>query len=849
MGHRCVGVVEDGAEHGATLQPGRRVAEDQVDSLGGGGDVVGEKAEAGQSASVFHARFQELTDLRRRQGEVPGYGQPVCHVDTEIVGREDQRPLLDNRPGGVVDRGLGFERLTAPQSGHGEDRRNRAPFHQVAHGGVENCRQVEPVLLARRRGAESAAQAGAERKGIRKPVAARQLAVDRGAEILEVLDAGRRTDRPSVLHTRQFHVAVGCNVAAVPLPGRLGAVAAEAVGTGAESLSRVGADFPGLPLSQPRFILFVAPLGPGGKVEPIVDGIGDIQVEADLLLPIAAEVELGGGLGTERGVDRVADEQIGLVGPNADAPVPDQILAGESSYPGDHRAIGYRAAEVGREASREDLLEGEAIGVGHHPAHGERVGHVIGDGYRGTVGGGIAAGGCNVADEQGSTAVSSEDASPRVGVAEKETARHLLAGVAGVPVELQAIGEREAEIAEELEVAVNLRRAPDLGGVAHVGIARRQERRHVAALNAAVGRLGAAVLEAEVGETGGAQRQSGVAGYTVGGAVPSLQVATGVELQTGARTAVPGQQIDDPGNGVGAVLGGRSVAQHLGLAQGNGRDARDVGPLGSEGHAVAAVPVDDGGAVAPLPVDQDKGVVGGQVAQHHGPHDGGGVADRLGVDVEGGHHRPQLGCQVPAPLAGEVVGPNDVHRDRGLGRRSRLGSAAHHHNGGGDGAQFQREVAQHRLSGYQLDVAGGGGLEAGGLHRNRVDPGFQVQLVGAYRIGGAGHLGSRGIVGCRDFGGRDSRAIGILHVASQDSGLLSVGCNGNCHQDQSNRQDGESVEHEPLPLERIVHIKNSVLPSSRPAFLMGSPGIEDSGGLRRYTTIPAAALPGGSYEE
>ena len=121
MGHPGVGVVEDGAEHGVALQPGRRVAEDQVDSPGGGGDIVGEKAKACQTASVFHSRFQELIDLPRREREIPGYGQPVVHVDAETIGRDNQRPLFENRPRGVIDRGLGVERLTAPQSGHGED--------------------------------------------------------------------------------------------------------------------------------------------------------------------------------------------------------------------------------------------------------------------------------------------------------------------------------------------------------------------------------------------------------------------------------------------------------------------------------------------------------------------------------------------------------------------------------------------------------------------------------------------------------------------------------------------------------------------------------------------------------
>ena len=96
------------------------------------------------------------------------------------------------------------------------------------------------------------------------------------------------------------------------------------------------------------------------------------------------------------------------------------------SYPGDHRAIGHRTTEVGREPSREDFLEGKAIGVGQHASQGHRVGQVIGDGYGGTVGGGIPPCGRNVSDEQGSTSVGGEDSPARVGVAEEEAAGHLL---------------------------------------------------------------------------------------------------------------------------------------------------------------------------------------------------------------------------------------------------------------------------------------------------------------------------------------------------------------------------------------------------------------------------------------
>ena len=67
---------------------------------------------------------------------------------------------------------------------------------------------------------------------------------------------------------------------------------------------------------------------------------------------------------------------------------------------------------------------------------------MIGDGYRGAIRRAIATRGQNVADEQGSTAVGAEDAPAGVRVSEKEAAGHFLAGVAGVPVEVQAIVER-----------------------------------------------------------------------------------------------------------------------------------------------------------------------------------------------------------------------------------------------------------------------------------------------------------------------------------------------------------------------------------------------------------------------
>ena len=65
--------------------------------------------------------------------------------------------------------------------------------------------------------------------------------------------------------------------------------------------------------------------------------------------------------------------------------------------------------------------------------------------------------------------------------------------------------------------------------------------------------------------------------------------------------------IKDAGDGVRAVMGRRAVAQHLDLAQRDGRNGGDVGALRPEGDAVAAVPGssiagrDDGRGVADGP--------------------------------------------------------------------------------------------------------------------------------------------------------------------------------------------------------------------------------------------------------
>ena len=76
------------------------------------------------------------------------------------------------------------------------------------------------------------------------------------------------------------------------------------------------------------------------------------------------------------------------------------------------------------------------------------------------------------------------------------------------------------------------------------------------------------------------------------------------------------------------------------------------GPLRPVGHPPE--PRDDRRAVAPLAVDEDEGVVVREVAQARRPHEGRGVADGMGGDVERGDQVPELVVEGGGPLAHDV---------------------------------------------------------------------------------------------------------------------------------------------------------------------------------------------------
>ena len=68
--------------------------------------------------------------------------------------------------------------------------------------------------------------------------------------------------------------------------------------------------------------------------------------------------------------------------------------------------------------------------------------------------------------------------------------------------------------------------------------------------------------------------------------------------------------------------------------------------------------------MATLAVHEDQRVVRRQVAQRRRPHDGGGVADRLRVDVERRNDRGQLVLQIDDALVGQIGGGQHVARHR-----------------------------------------------------------------------------------------------------------------------------------------------------------------------------------------
>ena len=242
----------------------------------------------------------------------------------------------------------------------------------------------------------------------------------------------------------------------------------------------------------------------------------------------------------------------------------------------------------------------------------------------------------------------------------------------------------------------------------------RDERDRVPPRRRPVGRVRVAVLQAQVGKPACAERQADVAGelrrFAVSGAVHP-----GIQLDGPARAGVLELEVHHAGDGVGAVLRGRAVSQHLDLAERDGGDHGDVRALGAVRHTVAAVPFEHRGAVAALAVDEHQHVVGRQVAEHGGADHRRGALDGLRVRVERRDDRAELLLQVARSLPEEVGGGQDVHRHRRRGNAARLGA----------GADDDRLLPEAGEQGLHL-----GGRQSQGLDLGRRHTECAAQLLG-----------------------------------------------------------------------------------------------------------------------
>ena len=206
----------------------------------------------------------------------------------------------------------------------------------------------------------------------------------------------------------------------------------------------------------------------------------------------------------------------------------------------------------------------------------------------------------------------SEYAAASARIAVVEAALDLLAPEVAVGIELSVVGEEVPHVGPQLDLVVDLGRPPHLRRGPNVSVARLDQRGSVGALRASVGGLGVSVLAGQVQEAGLAERQADVARQRVHLAVAgdgavfkglaglAEQVSARLEPDRAAGAVVLQHEIHDARYGIGAVLGGRTVAQHLGLLERQRGNGREVGTLGAVGQSVP-VPGDDRRAVTPLP--------------------------------------------------------------------------------------------------------------------------------------------------------------------------------------------------------------------------------------------------------
>ena len=180
------------------------------------------------------------------------------------------------------------------------------------------------------------------------------------------------------------------------------------------------------------------------------------------------------------------------------------------------------------------------------------------DGWAGDVISGVG-----VSDQHRGAAVIGKSLRPvaAIGSAKEEYGLYRFFGVVGQGIQGHVVAQVQPGIGEELEIVLDIGRAPGLGRVLDKRIVQGQPR-GVAALHLPFGALGLQPLGAEIDKSRGAQRQTRIGRQAIVSAI-AVVVPAAASRQGKALGIVFELKVDNTGNGIGAVLGRRAVAQHL----------------------------------------------------------------------------------------------------------------------------------------------------------------------------------------------------------------------------------------------------------------------------------------------
>ena len=505
-------------------------------------------------ALVIPSASSRSTSVRVER-EQSAQRQSIGELDPEVVGGQRERAATGHGADADIDRSLGLERAAAAQPGDTGGRGNRAVVDQVGEREHVLGRHVERVLLSGSR---------ARKPVLRLPRNATRPESGTRPESLpfRVLPKSAKCSKRTAVPTAQSRVAPRSSTS--PYTAALARFQRPAA---------IGLK-PGVPL-EPTLKPWAA-YGPwrhdSGWPRPIRNcslrhstppatctGSPKARLRSRLTpisrCPYSPTSNAVGVAGPSDALTVLRMEKSAVFAPAVTLASQRTLPASCPRRPPTAETSRSTPPKARREPAREALLEREAVRVVEDLSEHGRIGHVVRNRHRGAVRRANAARRQHVADEQGPAAVVAEHAAAGVRIPVVVEREHVPARIVRVAVRLHAVGEQVAEVGEELEVVLDIRRSPPLGRIADVAIPGGDEGRRVGPLHAAVGGRAGAVFQAEVGEAVPAERQADVGGDAVLPAVAgAMQPA--VQLDDAAGAVVPEQQVQYAGDGIRAVLRG-----------------------------------------------------------------------------------------------------------------------------------------------------------------------------------------------------------------------------------------------------------------------------------------------------